>query len=219
MTRLCAALVFAAALVCKMAPAMAETEPQTGVSFPVEIVGEKGPLKLAGTAVRVKKIAFIPIQIYAVGLYVEPVAAAAAKVDSGNAESSALFETLLSPAADIPMAVRLVMVRSVTADQMADALKEAVEPRLPKDSDAKGLMAQFRALFDEALPSGTELVFSKVLGGKLVAEIGGKNKGEIADPALARALFAVYLDASPVVERPALVANLPAVVAAGIAAA
>jgi len=45
MTRLCAALVFAAALVCKMAPAMAETEPQTGVSFPVEIVGEKGPLK------------------------------------------------------------------------------------------------------------------------------------------------------------------------------
>ena len=35
------------------------------------------------------------------------------------------------------MAVRLVMVRSVTADQMADALKEAVEPRLPKDSDAK----------------------------------------------------------------------------------
>jgi hypothetical protein len=72
-------------------------------------------------------------------------------------------------------------------------------------------MAQFRALFDEALPSGTELVFSKVLGGKLVAEIGGKNKGEIADPALARALFAVYLDASPVVERPALVANLPAV--------
>lgn len=58
-------------------------------------------------------------------------------MDSGNAESSALFETLLSPAADIPMAVRLVMVRSVTADQMADALKEAVEPRLPKDSDAK----------------------------------------------------------------------------------
>lgn len=40
-----AALVFAAALVCKMAPAMAETEPQTGVSFPMEIVGEKGPLK------------------------------------------------------------------------------------------------------------------------------------------------------------------------------
>eukprot|EP00290_Baffinella_frigidus_P010059 CAMPEP_0180159608 /NCGR_PEP_ID=MMETSP0986-20121125/27620_1 /TAXON_ID=697907 /ORGANISM="non described non described, Strain CCMP2293" /LENGTH=228 /DNA_ID=CAMNT_0022109715 /DNA_START=32 /DNA_END=718 /DNA_ORIENTATION=+ len=196
-----------------------ETEPQSGISFPGEIAGETSALRLAGTAVRVKKIAFISIQIYAVGLYVEPAAAATAKVDSGNAQSAALFETLLSDKADIPMAVRLVMVRSVTADQMADALRDAVAPRLAHGTDVTGVMAQFRALFDDALPAGTELVFSKLKGGKLLAEIAGKMKGEIDNRSLSTALFSAYLDANHVVDRALLVANLPAVVTAGVAAA
>jgi hypothetical protein len=46
-------------------------QPTSGVKFPVTVPGEKSSMYLMGTAIRVKKIVFVSVQVYAVGLYVD----------------------------------------------------------------------------------------------------------------------------------------------------
>ena len=46
-------------------------QPNSSVKFPVTVPGEKGSLYLTGTAIRVKKIVFVSVQVYAVGLYTD----------------------------------------------------------------------------------------------------------------------------------------------------
>jgi len=41
------------------------------VKFPVTVPGEKSSMYLMGTAIRVKKIVFVSVQVYAVGVYVD----------------------------------------------------------------------------------------------------------------------------------------------------
>ena len=186
-------------------------EPDTGVKFPVLVPGEKGSLHLMGAAVRVKKIVFVSVQVYAVGLYAEK-AAVAQKLTPEV--SAAMFSTLLSEDADVPLTVRMEMVRAVGGETMSGALNDAIKPRLAEiyksEDKTKADMDAFTKQFDMAsLETGTVLTFSKVTGGKLITEVGGVKKGEIASPALCSAFFSVFLDNDAVVVRDKLVERLP----------
>merc|ERR1712166_698205 len=170
-------------------------EPASSVKFPMSVPGEKGSLDLIGTAVRVKKVLFVSVQVYALGLYVDK-KEAQAKLPRQITES--LFTTLLSDEAALALTVRMEMVRAVGGDTMSGALKEAIEPRLAAiyNDPAKTAadMEAFTKQFDIAsLSTGTLLTFSKTSAGTLITEVGGVFKGEITSPALARAFFSVFL--------------------------
>lgn len=195
-------------------------EPASGVQFPLEMPGEESTLSLAGSAIRVKKVVFVNVQVYAVGLYVNAPKLAAAIGKTIDAADAGLYKKLLAGDSVIPMAIRLTMVRTVGGDTMSGALKEAVEPRMKavaasSGADVEGPLKAFTALFDMPnLETGTTLVFQWKAGGRLAAEIGGKHKGEVAAPALCEALFSVFLDESAVVERKDLIGRLAELVAA-----
>ncbi len=71
--------------------------------------------------------------MYAVGLYVDrssgELAGFKSKTDLSN--DSQVYQALLQESSS-PKALRLVMVRTVTGEQMGNALSEAVEGRLKK---------------------------------------------------------------------------------------
>ena len=97
---------------------------------------------------------------------------------------------------------------------MSGALNDAIQPRLAaiyNDEDkTKADMDAFKKLFNmPSLAPGTVLTFSKTEGGKLITEVGGEAKGEIASPALCAAFFSVFLDKDAVVDRERLVEQLP----------
>jgi len=191
-------------------------EPNSSVKFPVTVPGEKGSLYLTGTAIRVKKIVFVSVQVYAVGLYTDK-KAAQAKLTSKV--SPALFSTLLSEGTALPLTVRLEMVRDVGGDKMSAAFKEAIEPRLAsiyKDAAKTNAdMDKFTKQFDMAsLATGTVLTFTKTAQGKLITEVAGVSKGEIDSPALCKAFLSVFLGDDAVVEREGLVDRLPLLLSA-----
>eukprot|EP00286_Rhodomonas_abbreviata_P022297 CAMPEP_0181294968 /NCGR_PEP_ID=MMETSP1101-20121128/3889_1 /TAXON_ID=46948 /ORGANISM="Rhodomonas abbreviata, Strain Caron Lab Isolate" /LENGTH=229 /DNA_ID=CAMNT_0023399673 /DNA_START=15 /DNA_END=704 /DNA_ORIENTATION=- len=187
-------------------------ESVSGTQFPLEIAGESETLDLAGAAIRVKKILFVHVQVYAVGLYVSlpKVAAAVGKTDVSGANPK-LFEDLV--ANDIPMALRLVMLRTVGGDQMSSALGEALQPRITAiqtdEEEGKSALKQFEAQFDSELSTGSELLFEWREGNVLHTTIAGEWKGAVQSSSLARALFSVFLDADAVVERASIVTRLP----------
>ena len=159
--------------------------------------GENGSLHLTGTAIRVKKIVFVSVQVYAVGLYTDK---KAAKATLPSKVSPTLFSTLLSDDTALPLTIRLEMVRTVGGDTMSAALKEAIEPRLAaiyKDAAKTNAdMEKFTKQFDmPSLATGTVLTFAKTSKGKLITEVAGVSKGEIASPALCKA-FLRYLSPS-----------------------
>lgn len=93
-------------------------EASSGVEFPEESCHG---LKCIGAGVRVKKVAFINVNVYAFALYVE---AAAAKAELAAGAS------LLSGAFD--KALCLEFVRDVDATTFWEALDEAVKPRIAR---------------------------------------------------------------------------------------
>mmetsp|Transcript_19562 Transcript_19562/g.30633 ORF Transcript_19562/g.30633 Transcript_19562/m.30633 type:complete len:240 (+) Transcript_19562:3-722(+) len=199
-------------------------EPASGTKFPLKL----GDLDLVGTGIRVKKIVFVSVQVYAAGLYVDAKGSSNAlraslgeSYDYTKAEPK-LFQELLAGHNHIKKALRLVMVRNVGGETMAGALKEAVEPRLMALAEAEGpesvaeakkALEAFKGQFDmKELPTGTELIFSWP-NGNLNTEIAGTQKGKVDSLLLARALFSVFLDENSVVERKDMVATLGSVVA------
>ena len=207
------------ALACVMAAASAiqpevdghVVEPASSIKFPATVPGESGSMHLLGTAIRVKKIVMISVQVYAVGLYVDRKILRERMVPEIK---SATFSTLLSEDANVPLTIRIEMARSVGGDTMSGALKDAIEPRLKKlynDDAAKTAkdMEAFTKQFDMSnLDTGTVLTFHKTQQGTLVTEVGGASKGEIASPNLCKAFLAVYLDQEAVVARESLLERI-----------
>jgi hypothetical protein len=117
------------------------------------------------------------------------------------------------------MTMRLVMARDVGAQQMAEAFDGALAPRaaqaaqrgMPGGAEA---LSRFRALFTSELRTGTELLFTWAPGDKLLVSIGGRQVGQIDNPALCWALFDVYLGPKPISPqgKKTVVARLPEVI-------
>lgn len=184
-------------------------EPESGLAFPVELRPPGGSRihRLAGTGIRTKT--FLKVQVYALGLYLDPDAAAVSlagwkgQTAKGLSKSEAFYTDLV--AGDFGKSLRLVLTREVSGKDMAAALEDALEPRLERAIVRLGKrgrledLVRFREFFGlDRLSRDAEVVFSVLPGGRLVAAIDGRIRGEVDSPALCWALFDVYFGRKPV---------------------
>mmetsp|Transcript_32274 Transcript_32274/g.79692 ORF Transcript_32274/g.79692 Transcript_32274/m.79692 type:complete len:294 (-) Transcript_32274:243-1124(-) len=181
------------------------TEPKTGLQLPSEYC-TRGPTSgcapLTGLGVREKRIAGIPIKVYACGLYVDTASAKKAvgskfvgKKASDVCKDQALYSAVLS-SSDVDKTVSLVLARDMDSAKIRDALAERLRPALGAGSPS---LKEFEGYFTGGVKKGQTITFSAV-GGKLHTTVPGASKaGVIADPKLCVALFDVYLGKDPAV--------------------
>lgn len=200
-------------------------DPQSGVAFSVTLTlhGSAVPQQLTGTATREKTI--FKVNVYSYGLYVDADAArselAMFKGRTADGLDRTFFQRLLEMR--IPMTMRLVMVRDVSGEAIANAFDEALKPRLAiaakelNRTDGAVALEKFRSYFNlRELARGTEFVFSCSPGGRLNTKVNTQSKPEIQSAALCWALFDVYLGDKPVSTegRRRLISGFPGILAA-----
>ncbi len=198
-------------------------EPSSGRLFPVQlsVPGGEAVHRLTGVGIRTRTI--FKVQVYAYGLYLDSTGAAtalAAWTETPPRElqdDAALYRGLLVPT--FGKSLRLVMTRDVDGADMADAFDGALRPRVMHWTDSTGVaggddaLATFRDYFSiDRLRKETELVFSWLPGDTLVTAIGGEAPRVLHSPALAWALYDVYLGDDPVSKdgKRAIVSGIPA---------
>ena len=176
---LAAALLVGAAL---NAPARGEdvTEPRTGVTFPAKI----GETSLLGVGLRTKT--FLKVKVYAIGLYVGDSALAGPLKDKPR---PALYHELVW--GDFPKEVHLHLVRDVSASQMQEAIRDALEKADKAKTD------QFVSYFTD-IKTGEEYVLRWGAGGTLETIAKGAPKPPIADKNFAAAVFGIWLGDEPI---------------------
>ena len=180
-------------------------ERESGVTFPLALTPPGGatPHWLMGTGIRQRTI--FRVKVYAFGLYVDADAARVALVDFAGATAEALerdqrFTRRLLDL-DFGMALRLVMTRTVSGGDVADAFDEALRPRLPRagTDDAAAALARLRGHLDMgAVRRDAEIVFSCGPAGRLAMTVAGAERPPFESRALCRALFDVYLGEDPI---------------------
>ncbi|MAM85101.1 MAG: chalcone isomerase family protein [Acidobacteriota bacterium] len=184
-------------------------EPRSGTPFPVSLTPPGGttPHWIMGTAIRQRTI--FRVKIYAFGLYVNPEGARASLspftgVALSILERNASFYRQLLDL-DFAMTLRLVMLRTVSGDDVAEAFDDVLRPRMTRPltdtntPDESVALERFRGYFDvDEVRKGTEIVFSCVPAGRLVALVGGDERPPIDSRTLCRALFDVYLGDDPI---------------------
>jgi hypothetical protein len=177
------ALAAAALLAATLAPPLrAEdvTEPRTGVKFP----GKIGETTLLGVGLRTKS--FLKVKVYAVGLYVADSALAGPLKDKTG---PALYQELVW--GDFPKEIHLRLVRDVSASQMQEAIRDALEKADKARTD------QFVSYFSD-IKTGEEYVLRWAAGGTLETIAKGAPKPPIADKNFAAAVFGIWLGDEPV---------------------
>lgn len=155
-------------------------EPKTGVRFPEKI----GELSLLGVGLRTKTI--LKVKVYAIGLYVADTALAGSLKGKSGA---ALYHELVW--GDFAKEVHLRLVRDVSASQMQESIREALE-----NAD-KGRVDTFVANFGD-IKTGEEYVVRWVPGGTLETVANGVSKPAIADKTFAAAVFGIWLGDEPI---------------------
>ena len=184
-------------------------EPDSGGTFPLALTPPQSatPHWLMGTGIRQRTI--FRVKVYAFGLYVDADAARTALADFAGATVEALrrderFTRRLLDL-DFGMALRLVMTRTVSGGDVADAFDEALWPRMPRaaagadGNDAAAALARLRGYLDvDEVRRGAEIVFSCGPAGRLAMTVDGAERPPIESRALCRALFDVYLGDDPI---------------------
>ena len=182
-------------------------EPESGVTFPVALMppGSATPHWLMGTGIRQRTI--FRVKVYAFGVYVDAEAARTALADFAGATAEALgrderFTRRLLDL-DFGMALRLVMTRTVSGDDVADAFDEALRPRMPRAAagadDTAAALATLRGYLDvDEVRRGAEIVFACGPAGRLALAVDGAGRPPIESRAFCRALFDVYLGEDPI---------------------
>lgn len=168
-------------------PAAAQVvEPSSGTAFPeTRSVGSK-TYQLVGTGLRKKFV----IKVYAMGLYVEQAGAKAAY--AGGASNPQSF--VIGGGFGKQMVLRFL--RDVDKGKIQDAYKESLQGALAgaTASDAQA----FIQLFDRDVKQGNEVVIQADEGGKLSVSIAGQRKEGPTNPALAKAVWEIWLGAKPI---------------------
>lgn len=199
-------------------PVATVKEPETDVRFPVLLkIDDKTQHDLMGVGVRVKTKFFLDFNVYAMGFYVdskpavEALRESAKDLKASKLEKDKKFrEALLADTFGKTM--RLVMVRDVDADTMAEAFEDSLWPRMDKrvvnkeDRDkeakdraaAKKALETFRDFFEKEAEEDQVMDFTWLPGGELYATIDGKRHPVVKNQTLAWALFDVYLGADPI---------------------
>src|SRR5256885_3136428 len=157
-------LAVACAVTLGLAPsARAEVaEPKTGVKFPEKI----GDTSLLGVGLRTKTI--LKVKVYAIGLYVADGALAGSLKGLTGAN---LYRELVW--GDFPKEVHLRLVRDVSASQMQESIREALEHADKARVDA------FVSYFGD-IKTGQEYVLRWTPGGTLETTANGTPKPPIA---------------------------------------
>ena len=171
-----ATAVVVAALLASLAPsARAEdvVEPRTGVRFPAKI----GDMSLLGVGLRTKTI--LKVKVYAIALYVAD--AALAGPLKGKSAPALAHELCWG---DVPKEIHLHLVRDVSASQMQEAIRAALE-----HAD-KARVDTFVSYFGD-IKTGEEYVLRWATGGTLETIAKGVPKPPIADKGFAAAVHAL----------------------------
>lgn len=223
-----AAFAFAPAAVAQDADAAVELEPSTGVPFPLQLTVPGGGAThvLAGTGVRTAT--FLKVKVYAFGLYVDEVLARSALARFAGQTARDLernqefYARILRR--DFGVTLRLVMVRDVGSDEMAEAFDASLRPRVRRAAAEMGMpggeaaLGRLRGYFDVGeMTKETELVFSCTPDGTMRTVVGGETAPEIDSPALCWALFDVYLGEDPISEdgKKSVIRNFPKILTRG----
>ena len=175
-------------------PAEADVaEPRTGVQFPEKI----GDMSLLGVGLRMKTI--LKVKVYAVGLYVADAALAGPLKGKSGPD---LYRELVW--GDFPKEIHLRLVRDVSASQMQEAIREALEKADKARTD------QFASYFSD-IKTGEEYVLRWTPGGTLETVAKGTPKPKIADKNFAGAVFGIWLGEEPIQEdiKQDLIARVP----------
>ena len=183
-------------------------ERESGVAFPLALTppGSATPHWLMGTGIRQRTI--FRVKVYAFGLYVDADAARAALAEFAGSTAEALGrdEGLTRRLLDLDfgMALRLVMTRTVSGGDVADAFDEALRPRMPRAGagaagDDAVALATLRGHLDvDEVRRGAEIVFACGPAGRLAMTVDRAERPPIESRALCRALFDVYLGDDPI---------------------
>lgn len=184
-------------------------EPRSGTPFPVSLIppGAQTPHRLMGAAIRQRTI--FKVKVYAFGLYVDPEGAQASLSRFAGVAPPVLqhdqnfYRRLLD--LDFAMTLRLVMIRTVSGDDIADSFNQVLVPRVARASrGANGFgnpaaLQQFLGYFHlDEVRLGTEIVISCAPAGRLTISVGSVQQPPIDSRTLCRALFDVYLGEDPI---------------------
>ena len=189
-------------------------EPDTEVAFPLELqVAKDTRHQLCGMGVRVKKKFLMNFKVYALGFYLDEAAAlpalreAAGDLNLKKLQSSEAFRKALlaGDKKGFGRSIRLVMVRDVDADTMAEAFEDSLWPRMKDATEtteertaAKAALDRFRGFFEKEAEEDQVMDFTWLPGDKLQATVDGKRFPLVESEHLCRALFDVYLGEDPI---------------------
>lgn len=202
-------------------------EPRSGTPFPLSLTPPGGTSShwITGTAIRQRTI--FRVKIYAFGLYIDAESARASLSQFAGVPASTLerderfYRQLLD--LDVALTLRLVMTRTVDADDAAGAFDDALRRRMARavaDTNGAGrleALERFRGYFGVGtLTTGTEIVFSCDPAGRLTSSVGGHQHPPIDSRSLCRALFDVYLGEDPISNtgKRSLIAGFPGLLVA-----
>ena len=207
------------------APAVQETIPtvrqkDTKVEFPVRVdavptdapdAKSAGVQHLVGTALRDKTI--FGVDVYAYGLYLDPYAAqehlAAWKGKSLKElqKDRGLYQAIYA-GKPIPKTMRLVFVRNVDGEDVADAFEDSLAPRVKRAAaeleldDATEELAQFKTYFSlDKLRKGNELWISADASGQVTTRVAGQLMPPIQSQGLCWALMDTFVGDKPIEDR------------------
>jgi hypothetical protein len=166
---LCAATVLAT-------PALGSAMTLQGVTFPDTATVAGKPVTLNGMGVR---IAYVFVKVYVAGLYLTT------PTKNGTAATNA----------DEPKRMLLQFLREVSHTEMVDAMKEGFAKT--GTSALQPQIDQFSGYFTQPLKEGVQVSFDYAPGQGTTVTIGGETKGSIPGPEFMRALFGIWLGASP----------------------
>ncbi|MHC4263598.1 MAG: chalcone isomerase family protein [Planctomycetota bacterium] len=211
-------LTFAGAASFQDVPTVRQKD--TKVDFPVRIqpVPTDAPdakpgaeEHLVGTALRDKTI--FGVDVYAYALYLEPRAAQANLARWGDATAKQLakddaFYTAIYAGEPIAKTMRLVFVRNVDGEDVAEAFEGSLAPRVRKAKDSLELgdgtaaLATFKGYFSlDKLRKGNMVEFSIDTNGRLTTRVAGQVMPAIDSPALAWALIDTFIGDDPIEDK------------------
>jgi hypothetical protein len=164
-------------------------EPRSGARFPLASDGQS----LLGLGLRVKKVAFVKVNVYVVALYVADAALEGPlSAYRGHPASPELFRDLVW--GDFEKRLILRFLRDLERDQIAGAMRGALVGR----SDAR-LLEQFVSYFTE-LKEGEECELRWLPGGSLEVWLAGRRRPPIESKDFAAAVYGIYLGDRPLQE-------------------
>ena len=177
MTRVILCLV--AGLATALGAGAAHGKECKSVSFPDQVQSEGGTLKLNGLGLR--QATFLKVNVYVAALYVAQT----------STDGNAILKS------NTPKELVLHFVRDVDRADLSKGWDEGFENNAKSELPAlKERIETFKKLMPD-VKTGQKLRFAYKPGAGTQVDVGGAVKGTIAGDDFARALFSIWLGASP----------------------